>query len=490
VTPESRVGALQILLERVQKNARAPRPPFLSATDLPRDEVERAVETKRRAEIPEPVKSPLQALRRPTAPEPRDGFIAEAPIANGGKPPTISFARPEDRSADEAPESMAFDLVQAPRTPSTLGYSERAGDDDGPISERAPIATHDSEAERAGAFGDETTATANVDEVEELLLQEQQEAAKKQIRFEESPPTKPPAEQPPLTPAQAEPISDEPDLLVIDDFELDEIDRRSIAEADAEAEAEAEADERERGEAGVTEPPTAAAVPMIPPEALEPAAVPDIDDIEAAGPIEAMPEIDADAVEPPTEHSRVEFVEEPTHDRLKSTPPPDVDDEGAPSSVRKPREGERPIDDRFDGFEQPASEPPESGEVPSQGRPSAPDDHALPDALVGALDSHGAPDSEIETSGVPTPRRPDEQRGAPEMVRADSGVESPALIDLDSEFDHDETKEVRALGRVDVVERPAPPPAAEVVVLKSAPRAVENFGSILDEALAIGETHI
>src|SRR5205814_588585 len=98
------------------------------------------------------------------------------------------------------------------------------------------------------------------------------------------------------------------------------------------------------------------------------------------------------------------FIEEPTGERLRSSPPPDIDDDDAPSSVRKPREGERPVDVQFDGFDpQPASEPPpESGEVPSY-RASAPEGH-----VDARADSHTAAAGDDEEPVEPPPREEEE----------------------------------------------------------------------------------
>jgi hypothetical protein len=373
------------------------------------------------------------------------------------------FVEPKVDDIEISPESIAFDLVPSPKSPTTTPYDGRNFE----IARSNAVPPPP-----PSAFLDEPTATGNSQAVENLLVQEQalanatpeaDQEPRAKIRFDENraPTTRPPPE--PLA-TRAPDGDNPPDLLVLEEFE----------EADA----------------AVTEPPPAQA--DIPPVAIPGAALPDLDAIEAdllearssvapkaelngtavptfgAGAYakpqttlvdDSEPELEVDAgpeIEPAEDSSRTRqhhFLEEATGERLKSSPPPEDD---APSSVRQPRESERAEDVRFDGFgpiETPSEPPPESGEIPSQRRIATPHD----------MERVTEAEAEIEAAEPAIDQAPD----------------------LEPEFDHEETKEVRALGRVDVVERTRIDQPVDIAVLKGEPRAVETFAAVLDAALSL-----
>ncbi len=348
----------------------------------------------------------------------------------------ITIAMPDEPLDDAPRESLAFDLVPAPA--STRASNGRNG------------------------FSDESTLSGSAEEVETLILNEQhEEAARKQIRFEETvhraPTTRPPpTEAAPRRPVP-EPEDDSPDILVLDELELG---------------------------GPATEPPSALVVD--PPPSFRTPSLPDVEAIEA------------DLITS-TESER-------THHDLVP-----LDDEGAgegdgeddtPSSVRKPRDVDRGEDVHFDGFEPIAREsepPPESGEVPSQRRIAVPHDERSPspDELYAQQD--------LETSGVvPALSREDELDARDddlddsdhEAFEEDDRAVDPLAMSTGArsewggesgEIDVESTKEIRALGRVDVVERTRIAQPPDIVVLKCEPRSTETFGEIFDEALSIGD---
>ncbi len=128
------------------------------------------------------------------------------------------------------------------------------------------------------------------------------------------------------------------------------------------------------------------------------------------------------------------------------SPPEDV--EPAPASQRKPRELDRPLDDALDGVEE---EAPESGEVESK---------------------------RIPTSRARSPEAVEAVSSAEESMLDEPATPRPAV---------DVTAEVRALGSVDVVDRPAPPLVPVTVAVGSRPYTPRTFGQLLDEALGLGE---
>ena len=387
MTDFTRVDALNDLLERVRRNAREPRPTFLATTDVAKQLI------------------------------------------------TVHEMAPQIDEHDELPpESLAFDLVPAPK----------------------PLETeqgrHHNHYERNG-FGDEATLTGSAEVVETLMLREQAEAARTQIRFEESvnraPTTRPP---PMILAAPAEETNDDaPEILVLDDLDMS---------ADGPA----------------TEPPGGAGVEFAP-VSLRTPPLPDVDAIEA--------DLMSDGV-----------ADEVSHDR----PAPSEDE--TPSSVRKPRVIEREEDAEFDGFgpvHSPSEPPPESGEVPSQRRVAGQHEPPIssPDNPYGipGLDASGEVPSLVTVA-----RHADEGarvalvEEAEEEVDDDLDAEDELAMSTSSrqwiapsaEADADSTKEIRALGRVDVVERTRIAEPPDIVILKGEPRAVETFGSVFDGTLAIG----
>ncbi|HTJ85585.1 MAG TPA: hypothetical protein VL400_27900, partial [Polyangiaceae bacterium] len=121
----------------------------------------------------------------------------------------------------------------------------------------------------------------------------------------------------------------------------------------------------------------------------------------------------------------------------------DLGRDEAPASERKPRDAARPIDDALPGIAD-DEEPPESGEVESQRYPTI------------ARESARAPLSDSPDAPTPIPPPPDD------------------------------TAEVRALGSVDVVDRPAIVSAQPVYVVAERQRVTRTFGDLLDDALSLG----
>jgi hypothetical protein len=129
-------------------------------------------------------------------------------------------------------------------------------------------------------------------------------------------------------------------------------------------------------------------------------------------------------------------------------------DEIAPASQRKPRELDRPIDDALDGVAEEEAAP-ESGEVESKRMPTS---RARSAEFADAARAEADALDDVEPA---TPRPP------------------PA----------DVTAEVRALGEVDVIERPAPPLVPVTVAVGERPHTPRTFGQLLDAALSLGEPH-
>ncbi|MBK6518175.1 MAG: hypothetical protein IPG04_29630 [Polyangiaceae bacterium] len=147
-------------------------------------------------------------------------------------------------------------------------------------------------------------------------------------------------------------------------------------------------------------------------------------------------------------------------------------DEPIPESQRQKVSLERPIDDSLEGVEE---HPPESGEVESQrvaSRAREPSDSHVDEAEAGG---HVHPLAAEPSAELP-----------PSSPRV---VVRPAVDDepLTPRPAHDVTAEVRSLGDVDVISRPAAPRVEVATTRGTAPRAPITFGELLDRALELGE---
>lgn len=497
---ESRVGALHGLLERVRRNAREPRPSFLDFWDRP------------------------VGMKRPSRPRPQ-------------------------RPKDPPREDLLAPIEAAP--PPTLPPPTAPGRD------REALLT----------FGDESTQTGDPVEAERLILLEQEAARQAEPEPPPTPrsPAPPPvlprlAPPPPVPPAAASApaleVQEDEVGLVIDDFDLAGPATQPPAAGPAMPDIEAiENDALDIPEPFLHADPRAtltneAALERARAESIRPSdrqppkesERADLDDeidveVESLRSVAIRPS-DGAASPPPAPVSTVVATPEPRAGGAMLD-----DDDDVPSSVRKPVQLDRPVDDAFDGFGRvsPASEPPpESGEVPSQRRlltppamnaVSDPEYASSPERdLAASAEREAAP--AIQSLGAGLPRlgadddEDDELSGATKLFRkserpfADepSGVTDASsriaeaardasaeaseddVEDLDDEDDdlgddepahaedgeYEATKEIRTMGRVDVIERQALA-AAEVVML-SEPRqkAPATFGELLDLALSIG----
>lgn len=536
MTPESRLGVLNGLLERVRQNAREPRPTFLDFWD------------------------------RPTGKRP--SRVRPTPVAT-------TDARANEPVAQRAENGVGEVAARASSAPSA--------DDFLLGTESAPPPTAPGRGREALlAFGDESTQTGDPAEAERLVLLEQEEAARQQeIRplHAARPPSAPPTPRSPGASTTAASIELD-DLgadgsLVIDDFEL------SGPAFDGPGDVVP---------GPATQPPGAAELPDV--EAIENDAL-DIglptepDALDAFDPNEAFRRADpratltneaalerarAESLRPSEPKPRVEppapknlSLRIPPPPRAPAPPPPPVSGlelraDDAPSSERKPVQLDRPVDDAFDGFGPvtPPSEPPESGEIPSQRRLLTPPRLAAvsdpdADAIEVHLDSvppEGSPESSREVPAkdaterleaasrsvssvppaAPTPRPDQLGAGLPTLGGADddddfagetrlfrkserpfaddvASADADASVvredddvddqdDRDDAYDDDEdvlaseeadaTKEIRTMGRVDVVERQPLSPAEVIVLSESRQKAPSTFGDLLDLALSIG----
>lgn len=485
---ESRVGALHGLLERVRRNAREPRPSFLDFWDRPTG-------------------------KRPTRPRPE---------------------RPKDPPREEL-------LLDAPPPPTVPPPTAPGRDRDALLT-----------------FGDESTQTGDPVEAERLILLEQEAARQAEP---EPPPTPrspapppvtalprlappPPAAPPPpptLTASMAGTVDADDDdslALVIDDFDLaGPATQPPVADASLPDVEAIENDALDIPEPFLNADPRAtltneaalerARAESIRPSDRQPREAPRVEDDEIDVEVESLRSA---ALPPPAPVSTVVATPDP---RSAGTALDDEDD--VPSSVRKPVQLDRPVDDAFDGFGpvSPASEPPpESGEVPSQRRLLTPpaidavsdpayasaaerdlaasaEREAAPaiQALGAGLPRLGADDDDDELSGETKLFRKSERPFADEP----SGVtDAPARtaeaardgddedLDRGDDVDDDEplevedgeyeaTKEIRTMGRVDVIERQALAPAEVVMLSEPRQKSPATFGELLDLALSIGK---
>lgn len=481
MTPESRLGVLNGLLERVWRNAREPRPSFLEFWDRP-------------------------AGKRPFRPRPVRAKEPVAPQTNGR-------------------EDFLLDSVESAPPPTAPGRGREA------------VLT----------FGDESTQTGDPVEAERLVLLEQEEAAR-QARPPSAPPTpRSPVAQPAHRGGDAP--DDDDGSLVIDDFELSGPDPIGDASGPAtqppgavEALPDVEAIENDAldvPDAFDADEPFLRADPratLTNEAALERARA------ESLRPSEPKPT--ANVLVPPREGA----LKLPPPPRAPAPPPPPPpvsglelrDDDEVPSSVRKPVQLDRPVDDAFDGFGPvipPSEPPPESGEVPSQRRlltpprfdaVSGPDPDAIDvhlDSVPPAVDAVAAPARGVSTAppGAPAaalgsglPRlgaddddddfagktslfRKSERPFADEVAAAAAATSGAAQEDDEDDYDDDAeddaalaeaeadaTKEIRTMGRVDVIERQPIAPAEVIVLSESRQKSPSSFGDLLDLALSIG----
>jgi hypothetical protein len=481
VTPETRVGVLVGLLERVWRNAREPRPTFLEFWDRP-------------------------AGKRPSRPRPQRP--APAPPL---EEPVERFLREDTPPATTPPPTA-------------------------PGRERDALLT----------FGDESTQTGDPVEAERLILLEQEAARQDRVEPLLSAPEPPApllfAPEPRGSSTRPRPAAKDVEdsdavSLVIDDFDLAgpatippsalaspmidieaiENDALDIPDPGLDSEPEPEPFVRADPRATIT---NELALERARAESIRPSdrmALPEVEE-------EIEEEVDMESLPPSA----------PTPARLPSPPaplppPPPVsslelkDDDDVPSSVRKPVTLDRPVDDAFDGFGPvaPASEPPpESGEVPSQRRLLTPPavDVVKADAEVDASTAGAAlevsptladlgaglprlgsdEDDDDDFAGQTKLFRKSERPFAEDVERVEAEADS-ARAEQDEDEDEDEdyehaveegeyeaTKEIRTMGRVDVVERQ--PIAASDVIMLSEPRqkTAATFGELLDLALSIG----
>lgn len=526
MTPESRVGVLHGLLERVWRNAREPRPAFLEFWDRPstdrppRARPARTVEPPA-AELLVPMDGPP-----PTAP----GRDREALLTFGdestqtGDPLEAERlilleqeealraqeARPSPTSAPPTPRSPALSTFVAPPEPRLPRLAPP------PARVTPPMVT----------LTASTAPTATIDEDDEvsLVIDDFDLAG--------------PATQPPGA------ASSMPDIEAIENDALDLPDAFRGADPRATLTNEA-ALERARAES------------IRPSDRLP---VVDDHDIDSVPPPPKPPP-------PPPPPPPVSTVVS-TPDLRSSRVALGDDDDDVPSSVRKPVQLDRPIDDAFDGFgpvSPPSEPPPESGEVPSQRRLLTPPamgaaseedsgaidvrlDSAPPQPAFAVAPTAGF-ESDRETAsarditeatrlGAGLPRigaeeddddlggetrlfrqneRPfaDEPSGVSERAPAPTPRPDPDDADVeddeaaarfededDEEHEEDElddeehdrledgeyeaTKEIRTMGRVDVIERQALAPAEVIVLSEPRQKSPATFGELLDLALSIG----
>ncbi|MFO0612585.1 MAG: hypothetical protein U0414_08365 [Polyangiaceae bacterium] len=478
MTPETRVGVLVGLLERVWRNARDPRPAFLEFWDRP---------------VP----------ARPARPRPAQPSVAP------------EESRAERLSVEDAPPPTA------------------------PGREREALL----------AFGDESTQTGDPVEAERLILLEQEAARQDRVAPAASPTQPSPASLRPIT-SRPPPVEDDVSLVIDDfdlpgpatvppaassapmiDIEAIENDALDLPESGEDHEFGGGTGAGRSAFGALIEPdpePFLRADPratITNEAALERARAESIRPSDRQFPAVAPPapieeDVDMESVSPSAPPTPAYPAPAPPVSSLELK---DADD--VPSSVRKPVTLDRPVDNDFDDFgpvAPPSEPPPESGEVPSQRRLLTPPAFAAatPGESASAVtdDARSSEEAALPRRGAELPRlgddedddddfagqtklfRKSERAFTDDLARVEAEADEAARADDSDLVDEDEddevvqveegeyeaTKEIRTMGRVDVVERQ--PLAAGDVILLSEPRqkTPSTFGELLDLALSIG----
>lgn len=520
MSTESRVAALQSLLERVLTNSKLPRPWVLEpeVAELDDSEVESLDDdledvdeltashqlvldplTEEPVLDPEPLEA--EQLAQASGPEPDEHdepAIASRPTPHAppsvrGRPPTP----PPPARLTPSDSSPLHDAVISHTETAPGAGSLENGFGLVPPPPRKPSSVPD--------FHDEPTATGDPDEAEDLLLAEQEAAERQRVRF----PTPPPGSAVGLRPYSPD-LSGIPTPPVMAHEPI-----RPPSPAPFPA----------SGSRRITPPPPAY-VPL--PQPSRPVLELDLDlDTPSVMPAEgeaASPDLDFDrggfsddgvkTDPPPMSIGRAEHVARfaPTFDGHPHPSLPDIDaieenalgtdmvrptlsdppesdvEERSPSSSRQLRDQVRPIDDRFDDFG-PVGEsepPPESGEVPSQSHPQVGRDAAEATGEPREGEDEALRDAELRDEA-----QAEDELGYEDELSSHPGDTSGAYERDDyrpyrAEVDQDATAEVASLGRVDVVERTRDPVEHDVVtVLGTRPALDETFGTIVDASLAL-----
>lgn len=158
-------------------------------------------------------------------------------------------------------------------------------------------------------------------------------------------------------------------------------------------------------------------------------------------------------------------------------------DEPVPESQRQKVVEARPVDDALEGVSEP---PPESGPVESQRYAS----HAR-ESLESQPEEAHEPELEEERDPLASSWASSGSHAALRVPLPPQGLE-PDIVEVERDESptpqplHDVTAEVRSLGDVDVIERPAIPEVEVTIFRGDVRRPISSFGELLERALDLG----